>query len=617
MSASRTAWAQYLVALAAFFAAALLTWALRDPMYPARSPIFLAAIALAAWVGGMGPALLVTALSGAAMFGMPWLSDELNHSWVANVFWLGSFLLVAILAGSLSSARRRAEEALRERDLRLRLVSEQIPAGLWSTDRDLRLTSGFGAGFTMQHGVGDSLYSYFKTKDPLFPPIAAHRAALAGESVPYEFQWEERTYQARVEPLRNAEGEIIGVVGVALDISERKAAEEALREAKHLAEQAAAARDQFLAMLSHELRTPLTPALAAASALEVQSDLPAAVRRDVDMIRRNIELEAALIDDLLDLTRIHRGKLTIKHDVVDVHAVLNDVVDICAEEFARKGVDVTLELRAVDHHVRGDGARLRQVFWNLVKNGIKFTPKGGSIRIKSERVGADGDGGGGGQVRVTVSDTGVGIEPDVLPRVFDAFEQGRKSVTNRYGGLGLGLAISKALVDAHGGRISAASDGAGRGATFTVELNTVPAPVTEPLESPAPASTAQHREGSAVVTAKRLLLVEDHDDTRRILAHLLGGLGHTVRTAADLETALRLVEQEEFDLIISDLGLPDGSGMDLARRARDMGMAAKTIALSGYGMEADVQRCREAGFARHLTKPINFRVLRDVIEELV
>src|SRR5687768_10432155 len=488
MSASRTAWAQYSVALAAFFAAALLTWALRDPMYPARSPMFLAAIALSAWVGGMGPALLVTFLSGAAMFGMPWLSDELNHSWVANVFWLGSFLLVAILAGSLSSARRRAEDALRERDLRLRLVSEQIPAGLWSTDRDLRLTSGFGAGFTMQQGVGDSLYSYFKTKDPLFPPIAAHRAALAGESVPYEFRWEERTYQARVEPLRNAEGEIIGVVGVALDISERKAAEEALREAKHLAEQAAAARDQFLAMLSHELRTPLTPALAAASALEVHSGLPAEMKRDVDMIRRNIELEAALIDDLLDLTRIHRGKLTIKHDVVDVHALLGDVVDICEEEITGKGVDVTLELRAVDHHVRGDGARLRQVFWNLVKNGIKFTPKGGSIRIKSERVGADENGGagagGGGEVRVTVSDSGVGIEPDVLPRVFDAFEQGRKSVTNRYGGLGLGLAISKALVEAHGGRITAASGGSGHGATFTVELKTVAAPAVPRTETP-------------------------------------------------------------------------------------------------------------------------------------
>jgi signal transduction histidine kinase len=615
MSASRTAWAQYAVALAAFFAAALLTWMLRDQIFPARSPIFLAAITLAAWVGGLGPALLVTFLAGAAMFSMPWLSDELNHSWLANILWSGSFVLVALLAGSLSSARRRAEDALRERDLRLRLVSEQIPAGLWSTDRDLRLTSGFGAGFTMLNGVGDSLYSYFKTKDPLFPPIAAHRAALAGESVPYEFLWEGRTYQARVEPLRNAEGEIIGVVGVALDISERKAAEEALREAKHLAEQAAAARDQFLAMLSHELRTPLTPALAAASALEVQSDLPAEVRRDVDMIRRNIELEAALIDDLLDLTRIHRGKLTIKSDVVDVHALLNEVVDICEEEFVRKGVDVTLELRAIEHHVRGDGARLRQVFWNLVKNGIKFTPGGGSIRVRSERFAAAADDDGGGHIRVTVSDTGAGIEPDVLPRVFEAFEQGRKAITTRYGGLGLGLAISKALVDAHGGHISAASEGAGRGATFAVELKTVPAPAVDVASGPTPASVEQRRQ--RVVTAKRLLLVEDHDDTRRILAHLLGGLGHSVRTAASLETALRLVEEEEFDLIISDLGLPDGSGMDLARRAREMGTATKAIALSGYGMEADVQRCREAGFARHLTKPINFLVLREAIEELV
>jgi CheY-like chemotaxis protein len=357
-------------------------------------------------------------------------------------------------------------------------------------------------------------------------------------------------------------------------------------------------------MLSHELRTPLTPALAAANALEVQSNLSAEVRRDVDMIRRNIELEAALIDDLLDLTRIHRGKLTIKSDVVDVHALLSDVVEICEEEFVNKEVNVTLELRALEHHVRGDGARLRQVFWNLVKNGIKFTPVGGSLRIKSE---ATDD---VGQVRVTVSDTGLGIEADVLPRIFDAFEQGPKAITNRYGGLGLGLAISKALVDAHGGRIAADSEGAGRGATFTVDLRTVPAPADSPGDGPGPGAG-----GERVVKARHLLLVEDHDDTRRVLSSLLTGLGHTVRTAASLEAALRLVEEESFDLIISDLGLPDGSGMDLARRAREIG-ATKAIALSGYGMEADVERCREAGFARHLTKPINFSILRAAIEEL-
>jgi signal transduction histidine kinase/CheY-like chemotaxis protein len=603
--ASRTGWTQYAIAVSAFLAATLLTWALRVEIYPAQSPIFLAAITLAAWVGGFGPGLLVAGLSGAALFGMTLLWEEADYSWVANVLWAGSFILVALLTCSLGAARKRAEEALRERDLRLRLVSEQLPAGLWSTDRELRLTSGFGAGFTMQQGVGESLYSYFKTKDPIFPPIAAHRAALAGESVSYESQWDGRTHQARVEPLRNAEGDIIGVVGVALDISERKAAEEALLDAKHLAEQAAAAREQFLAMLSHELRTPLTPALAAANALELRLDLSAEVKRDVDMIRRNIELEAALIDDLLDLTRIGRGKLTIRSDTVDAHALLSDVIEICEEEFTRTGVVVTVELRARAHHVLGDASRLRQVFWNLVKNGVKFTPVGGSLHIRSE----DAD---EGMVRITVIDSGVGIEPDVLPRIFDAFEQGPKTVTRRYGGLGLGLAISKALVDAHGGRISAASEGSGRGATFTVDLNTTPAPV-EP--QPLPVKLAE-RGRERIVTARRLLLVEDHDDTRRVLTSLLSSLGHTVRAADSLGAALRFIEEEEFDLIISDLGLPDGSGVDLVRKVRELG-TVKAIALSGYGMEADVQRCRDAGFALHLTKPVNFSVLREAIEELV
>ena len=606
MSASRAVFAQYAVGLAAFLAAALLTWGLRDIVQPALSPIFLAAIALAAWVGGGGPGILVAGLSGAAMVAMVWRSGGLGESWPANVLWTASFLLVAVLTGALGAARKRAEDALRERDLRLRLVSEQLPAGLWSTDAHLRMTSGFGAGFTLPLGVGDTLYSYFKTEDPRFTPIAAHRAALRGESVSYELQWQGRTYQARVEPLRNAEGEIIGVVGVALDISERKAAEEALKEAKQVAEQASAAREQFLAMLSHELRTPLTPALAAANALEARPDLTGEVRREVDMIRRNIELEAALIDDLLDLTRIQRDKLTIKTEVVDVHELIGDVVEICKEDFTRKGVGVAVELRAPGYHVAGDAARLRQVFWNLVKNGIKFTPEGGRIRIESDRGAREGE------LRVTVSDNGLGIEPDVLPRVFDAFEQGRKAITSRYGGLGLGLAISKALVEAHGGRITAASEGSGRGATFTVELKTVAAPAVARTEAPGETPA----EPAATSGRRRLLLVEDNDDTRRMLANLLGGLGHTVRTAASLGAAIRLVEEEEFDLIISDLGLPDGSGMDLARRVKEMG-ATKSIALSGYGMDADVQRCREAGFARHLTKPVSFQVLREAIEELM
>ena len=288
-----------------------------------------------------------------------------------------------------------------------------------------------------------------------------------------------------------------------------------------------------------------------------------------------------------------------------MHELIGDVVEICKEDFTRKGVGVAVELRAPGHHVAGDAARLRQVFWNLVKNGIKFTPEGGGIRIESDRGARDGE------LRVTVNDNGLGIEPDVLPRVFDAFEQGRKAITSRYGGLGLGLAISKALVEAHGGRITAASEGSGRGATFTVELKTMAAPAIQRTEAPNETSAEP-----VTTSGRRLLLVEDNDDTRRMLANLLGGLGHTVRTAASLGAAMRLVEEEEFDLIISDLGLPDGSGMELARRVKEMG-ETKSIALSGYGMDADVQRCHEAGFARHLTKPVSFQVLREAIEELM
>ena len=194
--------------------------------------------------------------------------------------------------------------------------------------------------------------------------------------------WDGRTYQAHVEPLFNVEGRIVGVVGVASDISDRKRDERRLAEAKAEAEQATRAKDRFLAMLSHELRTPLTPALAAATALERRTDLPAEAREDLQMVRRNIELEAMLIDDLLDLTRVARGKLELALRTADAHEVVRDAIDICRPDLEDKQIELVLDLAAARHHVRADGPRLQQVFWNLLKNAIKFTPRAGGSRYR-------------------------------------------------------------------------------------------------------------------------------------------------------------------------------------------------------------------------------------------
>jgi signal transduction histidine kinase len=444
-----------------------------------------------------------------------------------------------------------------------------------------------------------------------------------------------------------------GFMFVALLVSSleatRKRAMKAMRSAKEAAELSARtaesanrAKDQFLAVLSHELRTPLTPALAAASAMEADPGLPAGARGELGMVRRNIELEARLIDDLLDLTRITRGKLPLARQTVDLHALIGHVASICRMDLREKGLSFHSGFAPGERpYVNVDPARLRQVLWNVLKNAIKFTPAGGSVTLRT-RVVSDGDASGGvhPQVVVEVSDTGIGIEPDILPRIFDAFEQGDRANSHRFGGLGLGLAISRALAVAHGGELTAASEGAGRGATFSLRLPLVAKPANADdaaraarawPPTPPPAAVRSPPDGTGAGDAGagassgaaaaprplRVLLVEDHADTARVMARLLRGERYDVTCAETVEAALGAVAGGPFDLIISDLGLPDGSGLDLMRELREeRHFGGRAIALSGYGMEEDLRRSREAGFAAHLTKPVSFAALEAVIREV-
>ncbi len=375
---------------------------------------------------------------------------------------------------------------------------------------------------------------------------------------------------------------------------------------------ASQAKDHFLAALSHELRTPLAPVLATVSALADDASLPAAVHDRLAMVRRNVELEARLIDDLLDLTRITHGKLELRPEVTDVGEMVHQALRNCCTEDVENGrLRLDLDFAADDHRLWADPPRLMQVFWNLLKNAVKFTPEGGSIRVRSRRE----EGSGGPRLVVEVADTGIGIEPDVLPRLFQGFEQGSRTITRRFGGLGLGLAISRAIVELHGGRLWAASEGQGRGSLFVVDL-----PVGE---LPAAAVPDAHPTAPIAVTAAvrplRILLVEDHADTAEALADLLRLMSHEVTVAgsvaAGLATALERESAGGVDLVVSDLGLPDGSGHDLMRElVRRYGW--KGIALSGYGMEEDVRRSREAGFAHHLTKPVGLEALRAAIRQV-
>ena len=384
------------------------------------------------------------------------------------------------------------------------------------------------------------------------------------------------------------------------DITERKRAEEKLRAAKIAAEKASKAKDDFLAMLSHELRTPLTPALAAASYLAEHENLLPEFREEVTAIWRNVELEARLIDDLLDITRIARGKIELRREAVDAHRLLRNAVEIAHKDMLEKKVELVLELHATAGYVWADPVRVQQVFWNVLNNAVKFSNEGGRIAIQSSNEGS--------KFALEISDTGIGIEPEQQERIFEAFEQAELSITRHFGGLGLGLTISKKLLDLHGGTIEVRSRGKNLGATFRVTLDTVSAPtsVSTPLSPGAVGSDAK----------LKVLMVDDDADTRRILSRLLSKCGHEVVTADSMQAALKFLENEHFDSLISDIGLPDGNGYDLVREAKKR-QPLKGIALSGFGAEEDVRQSIEAGFDYHLTKPVNFQDLRELLGTIV
>ncbi|HEX2223755.1 MAG TPA: ATP-binding protein, partial [Thermoanaerobaculia bacterium] len=385
--------------------------------------------------------------------------------------------------------------------------------------------------------------------------------------------------------------------------------------AKRAAEEANDAKDRFLAALSHELRTPLTPILTVSASLEEDRGLPEEVRTGLAMIRRNAELEARLIDDLLDLTRVAHGKLELHPEVTDLREVIEHAVETCCgRETASGRIELKLELEAGEHRVWGDTSRLTQVFWNLLNNAVKFTPTGGTITVATHE-----EAGLRPELVVEVTDTGIGIAPEILPRIFEAFEQGDRRITRQFGGLGLGLAVSRAILELHGGRIETFSEGIGHGATFVIHLPAgLPAEIAE-ADRPAAAAPAPEPAAGERVAPLHILLVEDHPDTAEAMAELLRGFGHQVTAAATVAGALAATAAAEaahdgIDLVVSDLGLPDGSGQDLMRElVRRYGL--RGIALSGYGMEDDIRKSLEAGFGRHLTKPVNPQILKSAIAQ--
>ena len=520
----------------------------------------------------------------------------------------------------------RLNEQLRRGEERYRFMADSIPQIVWTAGADGQ-PDWFNrrwldyTGLTAEQVVGAGWQTIVHPDDLETCLARWNHSARTGEEygIEYRLRAADSSYRwhlGRAAPMRDQSGKIIKWFGTCTDIHDQKTAETQLVAAN-------AAKDQFLAVLSHELRTPLMPVLLTVQSLQESAATmsPAEHNDALDVIRRNVELEARLIDDLLDLTRISKGKLQLNFDTVDVHAALRSAMDICSIDVVGKQLGTTMDLAATRHHVRGDSARLQQVFWNLIKNAIKFTPPHGHVTVHTY----DDP---GGALKIAITDTGIGIEPAHVARIFDAFEQADRSVTRQFGGLGLGLAISKALVDLHGGKLSAQSAGPNLGSTFMIALRPTTAPTTAPApapddSAPSPAiafaglsSAAPSESPAPSAESINILLVDDHRDTNRAMARLLERLGYRVRTADSVASALHVAAGDEpIDLLISDIGLPDGSGLELMQQLLSR-RPIKGIALSGFGMEEDVKRSKEAGFYEHLTKPINFKRLETAIREL-
>jgi PAS domain S-box-containing protein len=392
------------------------------------------------------------------------------------------------------------------------------------------------------------------------------------------------------------------------DISARAKKQDASRTHLTTLELANKAKDEFLAALSHELRTPLGAISSMLDVLELQQNLAnmsdggSASELDtagLALIRRNTGILVSLINELLDLTHISRGGLHLELSTIDAHHAIGDALRDLAAQLTAKRIDLRVNLRAEFRHLKVDGSKFHRIITNLVGNAIKFTPAGGTIRVTTTSASND-------DLVLEICDSGMGIEAASLARIFAPFEQGDASVRRRFGGLGLGLAISKSLAEAHGATLEAESEGRDNGATFRLRIRTTQ---MFPGEA-APALAAGSR------ASMRILLVEDHTDTRLCLQRLLESRGHKVHSADDAQHAIELTEQEQFDLLITDVGLPDRNGLELLEELRQRELKFPAIALSGYGMPQDVGRSKEAGFIEHFLKPVDLQKLHAVIDRL-
>lgn len=587
-----------------------------------------------AWYLGRGPGLLIAFLFELTL-------DYFSTNQFTGRFWIIAFnrsvLFVSLVL--FASSRRKAERRLREQRELLQVTLSSIGDAVIATDIKGQITfinptAAMITGWNASEAVGKSFNEVFQiikeeTGEPVESPFEIVKregsvVGLANHTVLITRDGHHLPIEDSGAPIKDPDGKMIGVIVVFHDTSERRRIEqerEALlrseQEARKEAEASDRLKDEFLATVSHELRTPLSAILGWSAMLNLGDIDPETRDNALKVIERNARSQASIIDDILDVSRIITGKLNIEQRTVDLAPIVHTAIDTLHPAATAKGIKLTVAIQQTKALVTGDPARLQQIVWNLVSNAIKFTPSGGRIAVHLDQVDS--------QLELSVSDTGIGISKPFLPHVFERFRQADSSTTRAHGGLGLGLAVVRHLVELQGGTVMAESEGIGKGSLFKVSLpaaSSIALPFEaeeKPAAIPLPSDSREHgREFD--LRGLRVLVVDDELDTLEIVSLLLRRYGAVVRTSLSSGHALEVFNEWKPNVLISDLGMPEEDGFTFISKVRSLppeaGGKTPALALTAYVREEDRLRTLAAGYEMHVRKPVEPYSLAEAVARL-
>ena len=583
-----------------------------------------------AWYLGIGPGLLI-----AVIF-------ELTLDYFSPSAYTGKALFITInrmvLFTSLvvfASSRRNAEKHLREQRELLQVTLASIDDAVIAADIDGKInfinpTAETLTGWTIEEAKGKPLDEVFQivneeTRQSVDSPFSTVRrdgraVGLANHTVLISKDGREIPIENSGAPIKDTEGEIVGVIIVFHDISKRRQREREREQlikreqtARNEAETASRLKDEFLTTVSHELRTPMSAILGWSSILTKGQIDEKTIRKALVVIERNARAQAEIINDILDVSRIVTGKMQINSQPVEIAAIIRQAIETVRPAAIAKSVALTLSLVKIEGTIIGDSERLRQVVWNLVSNAVKFTPENGHVEISLKQADSCAE--------ITVSDNGAGIDAEFLPYVFERFRQKDASSTREQGGLGLGLAIARNLIELHGGTIEATSEGVSKGATFTLRL-----PLSEKATELVSPNKDSLKESNAIsadapdIRGLRLLIVDDDNDTLEILRVVLKQYGAQVRIAVSSADALEVFHEWQPDVLISDIGMPFEDGYALISKIRSLpperGGNIPAAALTAYVTEKDRHKALSAGYQIHIPKPVDPTAIAAAVAEI-